>query len=131
MIVLEDQVISLEIAEKLRKLGVKEDSLFYWAYADDDKQWELVFGMDLEEYADDFPYQSMNIIPAYNVAELGDLMKGKGMGTTAYSDIQKQWWVSGGKWDVTNQKYSEVKMDLNEANARAQMLVYLLENKLI
>ena len=27
---LEDQVCSLELAKKLKELGVKQDSLFYW-----------------------------------------------------------------------------------------------------
>jgi hypothetical protein len=59
------------------------------------------------------------------------MMKAKGMGVTAYSGIQKQWWIRGGEWIVGKQQFAHLEEADTEADARAKMLIYLLEQGLV
>lgn len=71
---LKDQVVSLELAKKLKELGVKQESLFYWSFGDvyeeGKEEWCVNYrskvtkrnGVDLEWYA------------AFTVAELGEML---------------------------------------------------------
>jgi hypothetical protein len=111
---LEQQVCSLELARKVKELGVQQDSLFYWSGDD-----EAGFVPDL--YGERFRYPGAEHYSAFTVAELGILLP-----TKAYSRRMAagDWWECG---------YEENKPQTGdtEADARAKMLVYLLENNLI
>lgn len=121
---LEKQVCSLELAKKLKELGMKQES--YFCYVNTKQGGEPHFLTRNVSFMREKNYYS-----AFTVAELGEIMKGKGMGTSAYSEMWKKWWVSGGKWIVEKQKYETTIEADTEADARAKMLIYLLENKLI
>ena len=68
---LEQQVTSLKLSKKLKELGCKQDSLFYWekdVYAN--LKWHITFGnIDWEPSQMD----NFNIISAFTVAELYQL----------------------------------------------------------
>ena len=121
---LEQQVCSLELAKKLKELGVKQDSIFDW-----------VFGFDANKGKKDYflwlmsPYNRENLkwpeqYSAFTVAELGEMLP-KGHHTY---QADNGWYVppfnSIKNW---NTQYP----CKTEANARAQMLIHLIENKLI
>lgn len=126
---LEDQVCSLELAKKLKELGVKQDSLFWWAGE------LLVFktqtgfynqvgaGMNLHPLID-------KTISAYTVAELGEMLPPKiedsFIQTSRCSDKSGFNCVAG---YINNEAVSFNRK--TEADARAKMLIYLLENKLL
>lgn len=117
---LEDQVVSLELAKKLKELGVKQESYAYW-YTNAGVGHVLIGqrGMEIKSFS------------AFTVAELGEIMKGKGMGIMAYSDMHSGWWVSGGDWDVGKQRYKHtIHGEEKWADCLAKMLIYLLENNL-
>lgn len=104
---LEDQVCSLDLAKRLKELGVKQGSHFWWRYTSDmsdtmllDRKWES---------------SHFEFVSAFTVAELGTMLKWRSLTYKA----QPQWY--------------EILKDetLTEADARAEMLIYLLENKLI
>ena len=134
---LEKQVCSLELANKLKKLGIRQGSLFYWAQWKVTRQWHIVLhdhiGLDDDpELAS--PAFNKGKYAAFTVAELGELI-----GTQARSyrtdNPEEPAWQCGGIWikyvgkSPTYPSHSE---DANtEADARAKMLVYLLENRLI
>lgn len=121
---LKDQVCSLELAKKLKELEVKQESLWYYENGEL-FIWDDSGNPELEPDWD-------NCFSAFTIAELGEIMKGKGMGVTAYSTLGRgEWWVRGGTWDVGSQKYEGLETDKIWANALAKMLVYLLENKTI
>lgn len=131
MMPLEQQVVSREPAEKLRDLGVPQKSYFWWVLdGRGNNGWSLlpeteIFGLPHKEV-----YER---IAAYTVAELGEIMKGKGMGVTAYSDLvdtQKGWWVRGG-FGVRQQYEHLVHAEEKWADALAKMLIYLIENGLL
>ena len=137
---LEKQVCSLELAKRLKELGVKQESAFYWENVQK-SNWVLsphsVMMESVYDGEDGWPILSEalhreNAYSAFTVAELGEMLKGKGMGTTAHSSMMgDEWWVTGGNWIVEKQKYSHIETAVNWADALAKMLIYLVENKFI
>ena len=154
---LEQQVCSLELAKKLKELGVKQESLFHWylkPYDNGlDEYWEIwqldfcyipggFFGKssdeedcveneNLSEYVADSEQYS-----AFTVAELGEMLPFELEGAHWIYDLESK--KEGGQWvigylnsggDALNDK-GFFSAD-TEADARAKMLIYLLENKLI
>lgn len=120
---LESQMVSLELSKKLKELGVKQESLWKWFYGGIDTPGIIPTGKVTNQAFDDWK------CPAYTVAELGEIL-GKPM-----RDV----WIS---YEVgmcgaiaflfkrgTTELIKEITGD-TEANARAKMLIYLLENKL-
>jgi len=138
---LELQVCSLELAQKLKSLGVKQESLFYHAYntaLEDDRKIKLK--KDCGSYKTQGKIMDMGIMKYYSAftsAELGELIPGQLRNDDPEHPIHQfiteksasQWHAVyvcakcmgrvGSQWAAT------------EADARAKMLVYLLENKLI
>ena len=125
---LENQVCSLELAKKLRELGVPQESLWYWKnYCEEWFQPMCSFAIRRGKY-DNFIPEKAEEYAAFTVAELGEIMKHSGMGTSAFSGMSKKWWVTGGKWNVEKQRYEMVMTATDEADTRAKMLIYLIEN---
>jgi len=63
---LEDQVISLELAKKMKELGFERNSHFYWC-----EHWgEYTLGSIKDYVTDGLPCNGEKDIPAYTVAEL-------------------------------------------------------------
>lgn len=138
---LENQVCSLELAKQLKELGVKQDSLFYWVSEGTwDKRKDIIkpflsqstkfiYGSapDLSEAEYPICYS------AFTVAELGEMLP------VSVPKSYLNYWLGitrqpiGNKWEVS---YSDNDEDIvffeedSEADARAEMLIYLLENKL-
>lgn len=130
---LEQQVCSLELSKSLKELGVKQESAFVW------RHWryngQVVLDERRPEYKDYAPHRRMlpqtsDIAAAFTVAELGEMLQ-EGM-----TDCHK---TGFGRWrcafmpsvtlDGTDEEVAAVGD--TEADARAKMLIYLLENKLI
>lgn len=127
---LEQQVVSLELAKKLKELGVRQDSLFYWYLA------KNVNNIDLEYRPDSLaghPTHKNNYCSAFTVAELGEMLPRR---------ITKARWTwicfkdavdSMDIWNciLADEEVSrrEVKRLLaeTEADARAKMLIWLIE----
>ena len=146
---LENQVTNLELSKRLEKLGVKQESLFYWfkekineaeSFLLGIKKWqptsvdnpttEVIVPLEKNTYYSSFAIRNCKTYSAYTVAELGEMLP-KG-----YWDERS---VNGG-FEVG---YGQGKpmgkekidryfiVDENEAIARAKMLIYLIENKLL
>lgn len=118
---LKNQCVSLELAKKLKELGCKQKSLFYWL------QVSAHIGTDIWELVDEEPgeyYPKEQWCSAFTVAELGEMLP--------RTQIDNQFTSSGTYWKV----YCPLAKNYigeadTEANARAKMKIYLLENKLI
>jgi hypothetical protein len=114
---LEDQVCALEYAKKLKELGVKQESLFYWIKEDSPYIWYNSNNYPI--HAEKFYYS------AYTVAELGEMLP--------------DWFDSGNRDKSThdwmcrvfekNSDKANCAFADKEVNARAKMLIYLIENK--
>ncbi|MEK6880067.1 MAG: hypothetical protein AABY22_10685 [Nanoarchaeota archaeon] len=95
---IENQVSSLQPSKRLKELGVKQDSLFYWHNID--TYPSIMYG-DSTEWAGD------ELISAFTVAELGEMLP---LFIIMNNGIYFQ--------------------DKKEADSRAKILIYLLENGL-
>ncbi len=134
MIPLEKQVCSLELAKRLKELGVKQESLFYYAIYKRKlnpvyRNQLILDGVSLE-----------GLLSAFTVAELGGMLPpDTDSGKTKQGDFICYTCddEDGGTWHYENAEKigkefdSHGEANANEANARAKMLIHLLENKLI
>lgn len=126
---LEQQVISLELAQKLKSLGVKQESVWWWYMG--------------ELYRDNPNYKSHAVYSAFTVAELGEMLpktlNENGLDYELCCFYQNHLWcvmymriIQGGKnGGAERMDNVEIEEADTEADARAKMLIYLLENKYI
>lgn len=118
------QVISLELAKKLKELDIKQESYFWWVNVKTENipngAWFLLDNDD--------PYQDgAEIYSAFTVAELGEMLFNPFPNLIINYKINGEYVCAMGNGD---NKLAEFKEKI-EANARAKMLIYLLENDLI
>lgn len=120
---LESQVVSLELAKRLKELGVKQESCFWWCDPSDGDKTDVGFIRD--NHVGYKVYYS-----AFTVAELGEMLPVRdGDKNFTYKRGYAQdkgfyWLIYGGE--------DNEKMTANtEADARAKMLIYLKEQGLI
>lgn len=129
------QVVSLELAKRLKELKVRQESLFYWFSNATTGVWQL---FPKEGGPDIYPFEDK--VSAFTVAELGeylpDNLVSSGMDSgkwdCIYGPRENGDDMPDSKWENHN-KYEFgyiVITDNTEANVRAKMLIYLLENKL-
>ncbi len=126
---LESQVTSLELSKRLKELGVKQESYFQWRCTESEENpphWHIEYGRD------DFHYP--NYVSAFTVAELGEMLP-ESIEETEWTHILEIDHWDEGKWHIV---YASAKGDYfaevhaeTEADARAKMLIYLIENNLI
>lgn len=146
---LEQQVASLELSKRLKELGVEQESLFYHFGTNKTADDSAVSFLNKATVPDGFiiaqNYLQLSDYPcnrpngekysAFTVAELGELLPHK---LDCQSDSINAGWISSQKHIINN----EVKWDCcyvgkniewsdTEADCRAKMLIYLLENKLV
>lgn len=114
---IEEQVCSLELAKCLKELGVKQESHFYYEWYSDSAY--SLGHLLIEDYA-----PGATMISAFNVSELGEMLP--------------FFWDSGKRIDdyicrVFEKNVSDTiaSFGSSEADARAKMLIYLIENGLI
>ena len=135
MMKIEDQVCSLELAKKLKELGVKQESLFYWSKLSIQNEYNLelrtnIFNQEII-FADCTDY-----ISAFSVGELGEFLpKELRINNMSYyytqmTDITGKIWICFYRNSLCELKDAEGTDEI-EVNARAKILIYLIENNLI
>lgn len=149
---LEQQVVSLDLAKRLKELGVKQESVCYWAerYQLDDIGRKVVgvrFSTNPDFSGTTYSYfHEQDICAAFTVAELGEMLPWlvEKNGEMYWSELIKNGPKSLGAktWEVFYKTCEDETGDVEilrdftasadtEADARAKMLIYLIENKLI
>jgi hypothetical protein len=119
---LEQQVISLDLAKKLKELGVKQDAFWSWYETSDRDDTPRLNRSDEHCPVCTLPQQSFEEkFSAFTVAELGEML----LPEQPNFPIKFK-----GKWATIVGNFEAIYDDA-EANARAKMLIYLLKNKLI
>lgn len=121
---LTSQVTNLGISKRLKELGMKQESLFWWCYksngVDPRNKVDHRFEWFLERYPRDEDDKVNKYISAFTVAELGVLLRkclDQGQDYNQEDDLQGNfehscWWK-------------------NEANARGRMLIKLIQEGLV
>lgn len=124
---LEDQVVSLNLAKKLKELGIKQDSLFY--YGAHENPFDNVFKEEdvkhwrCDIYDSHFIDSSDYKYSAFTASELLELINiPVNLIKFNYEDCNIYYAspLGGSIYD-----------DINPANACAKLLIYLIENGLI
>lgn len=129
---LSKQCVNLEIAKRLKELGVPQESLFYWIFRKhqnlDIHRWDILSIEEIKEIKvwDNKKLESVSIKPlieqrysAFTVGELGELLPRR---ITYMHFNNGQWYAIKNKIDFCAD---------TEVDARAKMLIYLLEKGLI
>ncbi len=120
---LKNQVVSLELAKRLKELGVKQESAFVWAedlLGGEETALQYVANMPMKDDIYSWAFHS-----AFTVAELGNILP---------LDDECNSFKTSSDWAMYfvresgafHKEYADT-----EADARAKMLIYLLENNLL
>lgn len=130
---LEKQVCSLELAKKLKELGVKQESLYVWVekFPIFDERDRLVTFQEYQYRLATIPLSDkakglIKTFSAFTVAELGDMLPGNING----EPILCQWGLMHNVHYIGIPQLHQEEAN-TEADARAKMLIYLIENNLI
>jgi len=129
VIPLEQQVTSLEPSKRLKELKCQQDSVYYWTWAEwnGKTEWVLI----PRERAIKL---NKEIFSAFTVAELGEMLPARikkdfdcwhYLHTTKLENT-KDWII-----EYSFLLHSDEIRENTEADARAKMLIYLIENKLV
>ena len=135
---LEQQVCSLELAKRLRDLGVKQDGAFFWVEPCGGGEWIL---RDDESFDHMASLAADDYVSAFTVAELERLLpfevnfpfkNGKKRSHNHWRVIGKQRPNGYAARYVGGNSLTNIEVQAETfADSLAQMLIYLLENKLI
>lgn len=126
---LEDQVCSLELSKRLKELRINKDSLFVWISI-------IKTGFNFIKLRESFEPDGEDIgaysYPAFTVAELGELLFEKAnenIEKTGYFDFTTEmvYRTMGDFYRLTNNFFENIIDASKEADARAILLIYLLE----
>lgn len=125
---LESQVVSLELAKKLKELGVPQESLFWWVRLNEEWCVSPNFSSDPNWKEKKENYS------AFTVAELGEMLP---VDYFTFQNEKGDWFVAR----IDDREISELGTEIiktedlfqenTEADARAKCLIYLIENKLL
>jgi len=127
---LENQFVNLELSKKLKELGVKQESLFYWYYCDENKPF-----IEYEELLYENIYRTgpdpIKICSAFTASELLEMLP---FGEFGYNFLLIQ---KDDEYDISHaieDAYIENNihfLDKNLQNALAKMIIHLIEKQLI
>lgn len=126
---LEQQVCSLESAKRLKGLGFRQESLYFWIHIMESKTvmesktdvWSLL--------PHDWRHVKESGISAYTVAELGEMLpiSVKDLFHLTIKRSSKEWML----WYTSYAEHLHSAIETTEAECRAKMLIYLVEHKLM
>jgi hypothetical protein len=135
---IEQQVVSLELAKRLKELGVQQESLFYWVMTGEEREPFLASTEDFDVIDratsvlyvgrdDSETWENQVCYSAFTVAELGELLPAS---WTTYKTAHGEWRGLGFNieylhWHTTfHGNYGK-----SEADTRAEILIEELERE--
>lgn len=124
---LENQVCSLELAQQLKALGVKQESLFIWFKPKITRDCPKVWYGDVVN-RDNSNYE---VYSAFTASELGLLLPTwiNEMSLTCFQCTRDGWWIEYN--DGRGRKSDFSTWSQTETDARAKMLIHLIEQGLV
>lgn len=132
---IENQVVNLELSKKLKELGVKQEGQFYWWGNREETKTIIAYRKELiSEVIIPVGIRDKGYCSAFTVAELGEILPtriqdGHPFELETNKQAKKGWAIRYYNYSIQESRITFA--DDNEANARAKMLIYLIENKLI
>lgn len=119
---LQDQCCTREQGQRLVELGVKPEALFWWMPSMSGPHGEYIR----------YSYHGNNLAPAFNVAELGEMLPESDTHLSVWKTVKYTHLSVDEKWEASLHKYDRSYVTCpTEAQARADLLIHLLENKLL
>ena len=146
---IEQQVCSLALAKRMKELGAKQESLFYWLEEKDNQPFLMnsgntsKYGAIPSNYRED---EGWNYYSAFTVAELGEMLPARITNESTRNMDRICFYLKEHKGDDKKQDvrdgftveyhtiYSPPLYRITadtEADARAKMYIYLAENNLL
>ncbi len=128
---MEKYVCSLELAKKLKELGVKQESEFYWCLFNG--KYELRDGQLMNRPVNIYKEQ----ISAFTAGESGDALpesidvKGEKAFWLELGKDNNNMWYAVYRTAMEHKRLTDTHRDNRLANCLTKMLIYLIENKLI
>ena len=135
---LQQLCVPLEMAKKLRTLGVAKESFASWYYHDRHKEWTLLINGQF-----DVPKSTQKLYPAYTSGELGEMLpyeSGMKFFSTYYNDHIGAWYCEYRGFKASGEHESfdwsagippplihETEGD-TESECRGEMIEYLIES---
>lgn len=125
------QVTSLEISRKLKHLGVKQESEFFWTKAlvnlgedgiIEAEEYVLTSSGEIQILRNNLGYKGIDIYSAFISSELGEMLPNN---VINYSKDGNQWCCVLGE-PMPRQVHATFAD--TEADARGEMLIYLVEH---
>lgn len=127
---LEKQVCPLELAKKLKELGVPQTA--YWSWVFRKGRYEQEHATYLLETGSAYNFRPDRLWSAFTVAELGEMLPSDvGVVSLKMGKSVDGYWVSYCLTLTDGSLAGEVVKAETEADARAKCLIYLLENGLL
>ncbi len=134
-------VCNLKLAKELKKLGIKQKSLFYWFKTADTKEWKIAYLEDC------LHWDKSDLFSAFTCAELGEILPDQVISLTdkegywninqgiIYMNQKRQYFIEleGDDSEKIHKRYGKKAgsfIESREVNARAKMIIYLIENQL-
>lgn len=128
---LEQQVCSLDLAKRLKELGVRQESAFYWEQHWTEERGVMAVYLVQKKRYNTADCTGVKYFSAFTVAELGEMLPSFG---SSFRD--------GGQWHCANAvleiehpsdlKEGELHFQADtEADARAKMFIYLIEKGMV
>ncbi len=122
---LENQVCSLEQAKELNELGIKRESLFVWKC---NSKQDAVIDIQMKHWISRYAgFVKNHFFSAFTVAELGVMLPNKYLSGKIDNNIYNCWQFD----DFMQIRTYNTYQSETESEARASMLIHLLENKII
>ncbi len=133
-----EQVISHDIAKKLKELGIKQKSYFYWIKEDISdfniaiscKNVDFIYmddyGFNVIDTKFSFKIDVTDYYSAFTVSELGEMLPRR-----IYTKRYLKCRIIENTWACINKHNHVTTLGLTEADARAIMLIYLIKNNII
>ena len=116
-----EQVVNLKLAQEMKNVGAPQNSYFYYVYFVLNDSFSILAKNDF--------YEPVVKYAAYTVAELGEMLP-RGhweSGAVALDTLFFCSWEED--WERPNEETSIVKYGKTEADARAEMWLYLKKEK--
>ena len=127
---LEQQVVSLKLAKKLKELGVRQESIWFHQGVSNNarpepENWYYSWRIVTSRHNNSYENARTRYYAAFTTSELGEMLP---WDIVIARNIDKQWHITFQANGMTEKEVHAITSQDNEADGRAKLLIYLIEN---